>query len=369
MTIRQGPPHLRPPVLELTLNYSQEHIRSDAYAHLGVAVAQLTLDGTLLTVNERLCELVGYQEKDLLGKDFRKFFQSEESQSGLETVIGRLAAGEGHRYSTEMSARRIDGEILWFNMVFSLVRDDVQNTPRSLTVVAKDITPLRRAGLERDELSRRMVNAQESDRTRIARELHDNIGQSLAILKIRMLRAGQPVFGDVKKTHAGLKELAGELDAIARRLGRLSHDLHSSELEFLGLSAAVKSHCRECSEQMRIPIQCHCDSGDKRLDNITALAFLRVVQEAIHNAIKHSRAAGITVRLHISDQELSLEISDDGVGFDIEAARLAAGLGLISMRERIHLIGGEFNITSSPGKGTRLIARAPISRNVRSILS
>ena len=351
--------------LEGPLNYSQEHIWSEALAHLGVAVAQLTLDGTLLMANDRLCELLGYQKQDLLGKNFREFFQAGELQSESEILLGRLSAGEIYRHSTNMSVKAAAGEVVWLKMVFSLVRDEITNAPRSLTVVAEDITSLRQVALERDELSRRMVSAQEADRTRIARELHDDIGQSLAILKIRMLRAGHPVSGEPKRTHAGLRELAGELEAITQRVSRLSHDLHSSVLEFLGLAAAVESHCRECSEQLRIPIQCRCEGGDKKLDSVTALAFLRVVQEALHNAIKHSRAEGIQVRLSFSNRDLSLEISDDGVGFDVETTRLAAGLGLISMRERIHLIGGEFNIASSLGNGTRIMARVAIPLNAR----
>jgi signal transduction histidine kinase len=91
-----------------------------------------------------------------------------------------------------------------------------------------------------------------------------------------------------------------------------------------------------------------------------ALAFLRVLQEAMHNAMKHSHATSITVRLISSGGYVGLEICDDGVGFDVDFASLAAGLGLISMRERIHLVGGEFEIWSSPGRGTRITARAPI---------
>ena len=118
----------------------------------------------------------------------------------------------------------------------------------------------------------------------------------------------------------------------------------------MGLAVAVQSHCRERSDQLRIPIQCHCTNVEKELDSVIALAFLRIAQEAIHNAIKHSRATTIVVRLNGSDRYLNLEISDDGVGFDMKATKLSAGLGLISMRERIHLIGGEFNIFSRPGQ-------------------
>jgi PAS domain S-box-containing protein len=361
-----------PRTIEGAWNYSQELLWSEAFAYLGVAVAQLTLEGTLLMVNDPLCGVLGYQKRDLLGKNFREFFLSDELQSDCEAALSRLIAGKIDHYPTDMSAEGSDGTVVWFKMAFLPVLDKVTDIPRGLIMVAKDITSLRHVSnelrdseLARDELSRRMVSAQEADRTRIARELHDDIGQSLAILKIRMLRAGQPVSSDPNRTHAGLKELAEELDVIAQKVSRLSHGLHSSELEYLGLAAAVKSHCRECSEQMRIPIQCHCDNADKKLNSVVALAFLRVVQEAIHNAMKHSRAKSIMVRLIFAHGDLSLEISDDGIGFDTEAARLAEGLGLISMRERIHLIGGAFIVTSSPGNGTRIMARVPIPKKVR----
>jgi signal transduction histidine kinase len=128
----------------------------------------------------------------------------------------------------------------------------------------------------------------------------------------------------------------------------------------LGLAVAVKGHCRECSEQLGIPIDCSCDHLQEKLDGMIALAFLRGLQEAMHNAMKHSGAKRITVRLTGSDHDLNLEEIDDGVGFDVEASKLAAGLGLISMRERTHLIGGEFEIWSTPGRGTKITARAPI---------
>ena len=251
--------------------------------------------------------------------------------------------------------------------VFSLAQDDLTDMPRSLTVVVSDITPLKEAAqnlhdseVARDDLSRRMMNAQEADRTRIARELHDDIGQSLAVLKVQMLRAGKPVSGHPEQMHASLKELAVKLDKIINKVNSISHGLHSSALELLGLAVAVRSHCRECSEQLGIPVNCSCDEPEEKLDSMIALAFLRVLQEAMHNAMKHSHATSITVRLTSSGGYVGLEICDDGVGFDIDAASLAAGLGLISMRERIHLVGGEFELWSSPGRGTRITARAPI---------
>jgi len=349
--------------------YIQEHTWSEAFEHLGVSVAQLTLDGRLLSVNSRLCEVTGRSKKDLLERNFREFFLPEGLWPALEAGLSSVIAGETGYHSTHMTVVRTDRKPVWVDMVFSLVRDDVTSSPRSLTAVAKDITLLKQAmqslhesEVARDDLGRRMMSAQESDRTRIARELHDDIGQSLAVLRIQMLRAGKPVSDLPQKTHAGLEELAAKLEQIADRVRGLSHDLHSSELELLGLAVAVRSHCRECSERLGITVQCSCDQPRDKLDSMIGLAFLRVLQEAMQNILKHSRAKSITVRLTNQKRELCLKISDDGVGFDIESAKLAAGLGLISMRERIHLIGGQFEISSSPGRGTRITARAPIAR-------
>jgi PAS domain S-box-containing protein len=346
--------------------YVDERAWSKAFEHLAVSVAQLTLDGRLLSANSQMCEAIGHAKRDLLGKSLNEFFLPEESWPQCQRGLDRLVAGEISNYSTNMSAAGTTGQIVWVNMVFSLVRDEATNAPRSLTAVAKDITFLKRAEQDlrnaevvRDELSRKMMNAQEADRTRIARELHDDIGQSLAVLKIQMLRAGQPISGHPEMVHASLKDLSVKLEKINNKVSRLSHNLHSSELELLGLAVAVKGHCRECA-QLGIPIDCSCDHLQEKLDGLVALAFLRVLQEGLHNAVKHSRAKLIKVRMTCSDDDLSLEIRDDGVGFDVEGARLAAGLGLISMRERIHLIGGKFEIWASPGQGTRITARAPI---------
>jgi PAS domain S-box-containing protein len=349
--------------------YIEQRGWSKAFDHLAVSVAQLALDGKILSSNKQMCEVIGQTELDLLGKSLDEFFLPEESWPQYKHSLDRLVAGEISNYSTNMRPVNMAGPTAWVSMVFSLVRDEATDAPRSLTAVAKDITSvkqaeqnLRAAEVMRDELSRKMMNAQEADRTRIARELHDDIGQSLAVLKIQMLRAGQPVSGRPEMVHASLKDLSVKLEKIIQKVSRLSHDLHSSELELLGLAVAVKGHCRECSEQLGIAVDCSCDHLQEKLDGMIALAFLRVLQEGMHNAMKHSDAKSITVRLTCSDHHLELEIRDDGVGFDVEGARLAAGLGLISMRERIHLIGGKFEIWSSRGQGTRITARAPIAK-------
>ena len=258
-------------------------------------------------------------------------------------------------FGMEYRLRRHDGEYRW-------IKD--RGVPRFLPDgsfvgyigCCVDVDDQKQAELERADLSRRLMTAQEAERARIARELHDGIGQSLALLSIQLQRAGQPAASG--KKNLGIDELCAKLKQIGHQVSRLSHQLHSSELEFLGLAVAVKSLCREFSEQYHIRIGCVTDISSD-LDNDVALGFLRVVQEALHNVTKHSRAVRVDVALTSVGDELLLSIEDDGIGFDSKQVRNTAGLGMISMRERMHLIGGDFHITSQPNGGTKIQARAP----------
>lgn len=207
----------------------------------------------------------------------------------------------------------------------------------------------------------RLIEAQEQERTRIAQELHDDIGSSLAILGIEMLRAGQPVSGTPGRRHAGIQEIYQKLQEVSSRVSRISHRLHPPMLEYMGLAKAIEIECREFSEKCRLPVSCSCNNVPTKLNPMVALSFLRVVQEGLHNAAKHSRATSITVDVIATSAAIILELSDDGIGFDVEQSRLAQGLGLISMRERMRLIGGAFEIWSQPGKGAKISCRAPLA--------
>jgi PAS domain S-box-containing protein len=222
-----------------------------------------------------------------------------------------------------------------------------------------DIDDQRMAEVARRELAGRLINAQEGERTRIARELHDDIGQSLAMLGIQLQRASQAASGEPAITRINARELRDRVKEIGNKISRLSHQLHSSELEYLGLTFAVKSLCREFLEKSHLAIECSCSGVPDELDGTIALGCLRVIQEALHNAVKHSHATDVQVELIGTADFVSLTVSDNGVGFDPGSSSAGPGLGLISMRERMHLLGGDFMISSSPGQGTRITARAP----------
>ena len=339
----------------------------NSFDDLGVGVAQIAPGRNWIGANRALCELLGYTQDELTGKKFDAIFLNQ-SKPVEDSYWQRLTNGEIAGYRVLRTALRKEGTSLPVAVIFSVEPNSSHGAPRTILAAIEDLTDLhlaetarQSAEAARHEMAQKFTAAQENERTRIARELHDDIGQSLAILRIQMMRAGQPVSGMPGKVHPGMPELSGRLKDIAQKVSRLSHQLHSSELEYLGLAVAVQTHCREFSEKFKIKVDCVCEGIPENLDSLLALSLLRVVQEALHNAGKYSGAKLITVNVRGSGEELSLLVADNGAGFDVEEARLAAGLGLISMRERIHLAGGEFAIASKPGEGTRITGRVPVT--------
>jgi signal transduction histidine kinase len=140
----------------------------------------------------------------------------------------------------------------------------------------------------------------------------------------------------------------------------LSHELHSSKLDYLGLVAAIRSFCKEFSKQQGVKIEFTHENVPVHLPRDISLCLFRVAQEALHNAVKHSGVSQFAVHLSYTADHLQLEVRDSGVGFTVGKAMKDAGLGLVSMRERIHLVNGALEIDSTPNQGTRLVARVPL---------
>jgi PAS domain S-box-containing protein len=265
-------------------------------------------------------------------------------------------------FSMEYRLRRYDGEYHWITDSGS-PRFLADGTFAGYIGCCVDIHDRKAVELTRLELARRLMSAQEAERTRVARELHDGIGQEIALLGIQMQRAAASLTLKPEPINAWMQKICSNLTAIGLHVSHLSHQLHSSELEYLGLSVAITKLCREFSEQYSIKVVCACTNIPAKLDNDIALTFLRVVQESLHNIAKHSGASDVHVEVTGASGALTLLVCDNGAGFNVQESKAAAGLGLISMRERVHLIGGEFTIDSTPGAGTRIWAQTPLLVN------
>jgi PAS domain S-box-containing protein len=261
-------------------------------------------------------------------------------------------------FTVEYRLRRFDGQYFWITDSGSprLLSD---GTFAGYIGCCLDINDRKEIERSRFELYRRLMGAQEAERSRIARELHDGIGQEIALLSIQMQRAASPNGSESGSQRSGMQQLSKKLADIGVHVSHLSHKLHSSELEYLGLAVAITKLCREFSEEFPIKISCACRNIPKDLNNEIGLTFLRIVQESLHNIAKHSRAKSVQVEVVGTAEELSLSVQDDGTGFHSHQ-KTSAGMGLISMKERMYLIGGEFTIDSAIGVGTTVLAQAPL---------
>jgi signal transduction histidine kinase len=210
------------------------------------------------------------------------------------------------------------------------------------------------------ELSGRLITSQEEERRRVARELHDNIGQELALLALHAQRIDSGASEAQGTTHYDVHELHKRIKEVAMKVSNLSHRLHSSELEFLGLTVAADRFCRDFSRCYGIDVESVVKDVPQDLDKGVALCFYRIIQESLQNVAKHSSARSVLFRLTGGPNRLRLEIRDKGIGFDAKQAAYDSGLGLVSMRERMNLVGGTLSIRSKPGQGTTVEASVPL---------
>jgi signal transduction histidine kinase len=208
-------------------------------------------------------------------------------------------------------------------------------------------------------MSGRLITAQEEERARIARELHDDLSQRMALLSISLQQFEQGMPELSSKARQQLHELREVATEITSTIHNLSHQLHPAKLDTLGLVASLEGLCRELTNQHNLQIQfVHSDIPGQIRKDVT-LCLFRIVQEALRNVVKHSGAAEVKVELSGHGDHIDLGISDSGAGFSPEAASGKAGLGLISMRERLRLVGGQLSVESEPSHGTRIRVRIP----------
>ncbi len=232
----------------------------------------------------------------------------------------------------------------------------------SFMVLAALLEERKRAEEALTGMSRKLIEAQEKERKRIGRDLHDDICQRLALLGIELQQITDVLPDSAAKTSSGLDELSKQILQLVTDVQALSHELHSSKLEYLGIVPAMKGFCGEFSAQQRIRVDFTSHDLPNPLPSPEiSLSLFRVLQEALHNAAKHSGVRHFEVQLWGTTDQIHLTVSDSGAGFDVQAAKQGRGLGLTSMEERLRLINGNLSIESQPRRGTTLHARVPLS--------
>jgi PAS domain S-box-containing protein len=277
-----------------------------------------------------------------------------------ERLKSAVAGMSPEKPNLQISHRMVrpGGAVIWVERNTRAYFDELGRMLRIVGIVA-DVTARVRAEQELSELSGRLIHAQEEERTRIARELHDDLGQRMALLQINVERFGQDRAELSYKDQQELNNIAELTAACSSELHDISHQLHPSRLDTLGLVAALGGLCREFSAQHNLQVEFAHEGVSGEVPKDISLCLFRIAQEALRNVVQHSGAAKAQVELtHRSDQ-IDLCISDSGAGFD--PAFVRGGLGLISMRERLRLVEGNLSFESSGPCGARIRARIPVS--------
>jgi PAS domain S-box-containing protein len=333
------------------------------------------IDGTLLFVNQALAEILGAKHPDeLIGTPVLGIVHPDSRDAVLKRV-SELEAGVPALPWMEQKLIRKDGSAV---PVEAAARPFSLKGRNAIQVLVRDITLRKRSERERDQLfqqvetararlevlSRRLVDVQEAERRRIARELHDEVGQELTALKLNLDRSAVAASTDASQF---FREAQSRVDHLVNLVRQMSLDLRPIMLDDLGLLPALHWHFDRYFAMSGVRVNFkHNGLTDRRFPSQVETAAYRVIQEALTNVVRHSQAQEITVRIWTTDNALSVQVEDLGIGFDPEAALAArASSGLSGMRERAALLGGQLSIESAPGSGTLLTAEFPISDNTQ----
>ncbi|HEX8502509.1 MAG TPA: PAS domain S-box protein, partial [Pyrinomonadaceae bacterium] len=380
---------------------SEERMRTLLDSAADYAIFSLDADGHIVEWNHGAERIIGYTAEEAVGGHTSLIFTPEDRALGAPEEEMRTARAAGRALDERWHVRK-DGSRFFASGVLSLLGD----TPGSGFVkIMRDLTEQRRAqeelGRTRDELEQRvaertdelrqtvetmlaevnerraaeeraralvgqLVTAQEDERRRISRDLHDQLGQQLTALRLK-LSALRESCGADPSLHAQVEAVQGMAERLDSEVDFLAWELRPTALDDLGLAAALSNFVHEWSKHYQIPAEMHAPgfgSGTLRLPPQAETCLYRIAQEALNNVAKYAQAARVSVVLERRDGKAVLVIEDDGVGFDPRAAVSGGGergLGLVGMRERTALLGGSLEIESEPGKGTTIYARVPVT--------
>ena len=298
-------------------------------------------------VGDHAVRMLGYPVEAWYKPDFlRAHIHPSDRQHAMARFVEYSTGQDNYELEYRMLAQ--DGRVVWLHNLVSVVREDGQ--PQTIRGFSIDVTEsnLKEAALR--DLSSRLINAQEEERRRVARELHDDLNQRMALLSIELQQLEQSE--NSADLHCRVESLKTQAQEISADIHQLSYRLHPSQLDHLGLAAAVKSLCDDLSAKRKLQVELQQKGLTANLTKDVTLCVFRIAQEALRNCVRHSGATTARVILEITDEEIRLSVSDDGCGFEVDSEAMKKGLGFTSMRERLRIVGGEMQVRSQPMHGT-----------------
>ena len=350
------------------LRQSEQRYRS-VVEHQSDLVCRYLPDTTLTFVNDAYCRFFGRSRDELIGRRFIELIPDADRGAALAHVESLLHGDEPR--IDEHNVLLPDGSVgrqQWVDHVITSQEgavEELQGIGRDITARWRAEEALRESQVRLQHayerirsLAHRLLLAQEAERTEIARELHDDVSQQLAALGIglSLVEARADAGSDVAGEVARLRQMASGL---ADKVRHVSHALHPGVLQHAGLSAALASHCEAVARQHTFSVTFGARGALDNIPDNVALCLYRAVQQALRNVAMHANASRAWVMLSQSGNRLDLSVADNGRGFDPSQVR-ARGLGLLSIEERVHLVNGQFSVTSRIGGGTKLAISVPV---------
>jgi PAS domain S-box-containing protein len=384
-------------VAERRIRQNEQRFRLLVRGVKDYAIFMLDPNGEVLSWNEGAERLKGYTSEEIIGKNYSTFFTAGDKRNGKPEAQLREAAEEGQAEHEGWRVRK-DGSTFWANAVITALRDEegslygfakitrdmterkereesvrsakeqlevrVQERTAELVQVNEklhsEVSERKRTEDQLRALAARLQTAREDERTHVAREIHDEFGQMCTALKMDISWIAQRLPKDQgrlkDKTDSALK-LVGEL---IQSLRRLSTELRPNTLDALGLVAAIEWQAQEFQAHTGVQCELLLPEKELNLNKERSTALFRIFQETLTNVARHADATVVQTNLVVGETEVVLHIHDNGKGFDLSAADRSASLGLLGMRERAQLLGGDFKIDTSPGSGTTVIVRIPL---------
>lgn len=314
-------------------------------------------------VSEQAVKMLGYRASEWYKPGFlAAHIHPDDRLRVLSAYLKQTRAAEHFDLTFRMLGS--NGRVVWVQNLVSVAPEN--GTAGRMHGFMIDISERKRAEEALKYLGSRLIAAQEDERKRVARELHDDLNQRMAVLSIELEQLSQKIekpFGLRKR----VQKLQLQAQDISTDIHRLSYKLHPSKLDHLGLAAAVKTLCDELSlmQSGKPRVHFHQSGLPADLPKDITLCLFRIAQEGLRNCVKHSGADLVHVMLTKTDHSIRLSVSDNGCGFDTGSELMEKGLGFISMQERLRLVGGEINVFSNPRRGTRIDVSIPLNYRIK----
>jgi PAS domain S-box-containing protein len=345
---------------EEALHRSEARLASGADL-AGLALYEVDFAARLMYTNERLRDICGVPPGQIHGLQVLEFWMEHVHPEDRARVLQKrqqLHDGGLERLCIEYRYLHPIHGVRWIHHAALVAKRSAEGIALATFGVLRDITHRKRTEDELQDLSQRLIRAHEEERALLARELHDDVTQRLAVLAIDLGRAEATAPGTVAaETMRGIRE---GLVRLSEDVHSLAYQLHPSVLEELGLVEALRTECERMERRGQIRISVSFDPLPEGIGKEVALCLFRVTQEALNNVVRHARARTASVGLRQMDGGLLLAVRDDGTGFDPQDPGKGRSLGLASMRERVRLTNGTLDIESAPGRGTTVVAWVPV---------